>query len=423
MTILGKLLVFFNLLAAGGFVYLATQDWAGRQNINAAGLRHILVVRGLPLGDEKGDPTDMPTDPEAEIPFRMTMAGGHQTTTVSKGVLDAYIKNAPGNPADSAARERVFGSAASLGDSKAVPNQLAEVKRVKAKIDSLLTEAAEKPDIKLNLRGYWWENQPQTFDEREAVQRLIAAKDVAKLQEWLDARFAAVLSPPQKIDHDAHEKALAQAAALRQEIEDMRAATRPAAEIDAKQKEYDASLVRAMAAVPPSDETDRRNRVAHLLVHLDQDAEWQKRVALVVGLNRFALTIVNQSRRFLEMAERARLAIPVDQESYLSQERTLLRLAIARTDLANRQADLKAKWIDQEKKEADFVGQRETQLKSLQARLAKIKDDVDEMLARQTNIEAALFEVQREVAVTLDEVYRLEAVLEARERELLKTVK
>jgi len=136
-----------------------------------------------------------------------------------------------------------------------------------------------------------------------------------------------------------------------------------------------------------------------------------------------ASTIVNQSRRFLEMAERARLAIPIDQGTYLSQERTLMQLAIARTDLANRQADLKGKWIDQEKKEADFVGQRETQLKSLQARLAKIKADVDEMLARQSNIEAALFEVQREVAVTLDEVYRLEAVLEARERELLKTGK
>jgi hypothetical protein len=35
-------------------------------------------------------------------------------------------------------------------------------------------------------------------------------------------------------------------------------------------------------------------------------------------------------------------------------------------------------------------------------------------------MEAGLFEVQREVAITLDEVYRLEAMLAAREQELLK---
>ena len=40
------------------------------------------------------------------------------------------------------------------------------------------------------------------------------------------------------------------------------------------------------------------------------------------------------------------------------------------------------------------------------------------MLARQSRIETGLFEIQREVAITLDEVYKLEADLDAREKKL-----
>ena len=40
------------------------------------------------------------------------------------------------------------------------------------------------------------------------------------------------------------------------------------------------------------------------------------------------------------------------------------------------------------------------------------------MLARQGTIESGLFEVQREVAITLDEVYKFEAELAEHERKL-----
>ena len=63
-------------------------------------------------------------------------------------------------------------------------------------------------------------------------------------------------------------------------------------------------------------------------------------------------------------------------------------------------------------------GQRETQLNELRNQLAKIKGQVDAMLARQSAIEAVLFDIQREVAVTLDEVYKFEADLAERERKL-----
>src|SRR5262245_1061884 len=112
MTLFGKVLLVFNLLAAGGFVYLATQDWRGRQTISATGLRYELLVRGLPFGGEQGAPTAMPADADAEVPFRIEGPGGVPIQSVSKKLLDGYFQAAPGG-------EMLGGPA--------VPNQLAEV--------------------------------------------------------------------------------------------------------------------------------------------------------------------------------------------------------------------------------------------------------------------------------------------------------
>jgi hypothetical protein len=274
------------------------------------------------------------------------------------------------------------------------------VKRVKAKIDSALEGLAEKPDEKLTALEGWLLTQPVVYEERQAILKMIADKDAKGMEDLLAAKFASIIEAPKAVEDDV-KKSLSGADA----------------EDSAKQLEKVARLDSSRFA--PIDEIERRARIAHLLVHLSPDPDWQKRVAMIVGLRRYAAAVAAQAERFVAMADRVKISIPADQAGYLSHERVLLRLAIDRTDLANRQADLKLKWIEQEKKEADFVGQRDTQLKTLQARYLKTKAEVDEMLVRQTGIEAALFEVQREVAITLDEVYRLEQVLEAREKELL----
>jgi len=397
MTTFGKVLIFFNLLAGGAFAYFAMQDYFGekgkgngRQAINAAGLRHILLIEGLPLGDSKGAPTEISNDPDpdAQIPFRVTMAGAFRTDTVSKKLLESYFKAAPG--------DEVLGGGA-------VPNQLSEVKRVKAKIDSILAENADKPDEKLKLLTGWLLLQAELYEERQAILKMIADKNIEAMEKLLGDKFAVVIEDPKPLETD--NPALTKLPEL-------------AADDATKQVEKVKAVDDSRFA--PLDETERRNRIAHLLVHLSPKEDWQKRVAMIVGLRKFSGAIIAQAERFAVMAERIRLIIPVHQADYQSAERIQLLLAITRTDLANHQAQLKAKWVEQEKKDADFVGQRETQLKAIQARYAKTKLEVDEMLVKQANIEAALFEVQREVAITLDEVYRLEAVLEQRERDLLQ---
>jgi hypothetical protein len=383
MTIFGKVLIVFNLLAGGAFVYFATQNWKGRQQINANALRHVVLVAGLPLGNEKGDPNSLPTDPEAEIPFHVEMAGGFRTETVSKKSLELYFQAA--------------GDGGALGGGP-VPNQLAEVRRVKAKLDELLVA---RPDDKVTLLSGWLLWQAETLEEREAIQKAVADGNADELQRRLNAKFAAVLDAPKKADPEAL-KSLA--------AED--------ADNADKQKEKLAQV--AESRLGSLDDSERRVRLAHLLVHLDAAAPWQKRVMAVVGLRRYVAAIAVQAERFRDMSARIELLIPTDQAGYLALEQTLMRQAIDRTDLANRQAEIRRRKVDEKNRIDNFVAERETQLKAIAAQLNKTKAEVDELLVRQAGIEATLFGVQREVAITLDEVYELEKRLEARERELLK---
>jgi hypothetical protein len=108
-----------------------------------------------------------------------------------------------------------------------------------------------------------------------------------------------------------------------------------------------------------------------------------------------------------------------DQGGYIAREQGLLRQSIDNTDLANHEAEIKRNLTAEKEKEDDILSQRRTQFDLIRAQLTKTKAEVDALLTQQTAIETNLFEVQREIALTLDEVYKLQERLEARERELL----
>jgi hypothetical protein len=435
MTLFGKFLIILNVLAGGAFAYFAMQNYFGekgkgngRQAITAVGLRHILVLDGIPLGGEKDDPTNIPADPEAEIQFKVVMAGGFRTDTVSKKLIETYFQ-AAGD-----------GGVLAPGPTP-VPNQLAEVTRVRAKIDELLKKA-EKPEDKLPLLSGWLLLQAENYDERVALQNLLDTKNrdgsarfpeqiernVAELEKRLNAKFSAVLDQPKTADVKFTEDPLPDLAALADDLRklkadkgalpaDIEAKEKEVADAEAKIKERAAKVEESRAAA--QDEGERRAKLASLLVHLSTEPAWQKRVMLVVGLRRFVPTIAAQTERFRDMQTQVEMLTTADQVGYQSTERNYLRLAIDRTENAQRQAELKLKWQTEKDKVKDLVDQRTTALNMIKAQLKKIKTEVDELLVKQANIESGLFEVQREVAITLDEVYRLEAKLRARERELL----
>lgn len=428
MSLFGKILLVVNLLAAGGFTYLAMQDYYGekgkgngRQNINASGLRHLLVLNGLPVEGPAAFPGDGVTA------FVVDGPGGVPTTTVSKKLLDAYFQNVGA----------VSNDPNTLVVATAVPNQLAEVARVKARIEEILSKA-DNPAAKIALLKGWLLYEVETYPERVEIFALTEpskedpennnkvraktpdelAKDVAELQKRLMARIDAVLAAPQSLE-----------ASITTPITDGDLAG--AATDEEKAKLIDARLAKIRESrVVPLDATERARKLAHLLVHLSPEAAWQKRVLAVVGIRGYLRAVQAQSRAFAEMSIQLEHYLDADQRDYFAQingrpgtsdtgeHRGLRQEAEEKTLLANRMSELKAKWVDQAIKEADLLAQRNTQLKELTDQLTKVKTQVDAMLARQTTIEAGLFEIQREVAITLDEVYQFEKELAERERKL-----
>jgi hypothetical protein len=401
MSLFGKVLLVVNLLAAAGFVYLATQDWKGRQTITAAGLRHQLIVTGLPLEEERY-PNRTYDDPD-EIPFVVRDGpGGVPSLTVSKKILETYFQAAPGG--DTSAPGSLAGGP--------VANQIAEVKRVKGKIEEYLKAADGADKIALLKRWLLW--QAETIQDRLTFQSLIDAGNADQLEKLLLARFDAVINPPKAADDEAKSRVSADEATA------------------AKLTEKLAKV--AESRLVPLDEGERRAKLAHLLVHLDTDAAWQKRVMLVVGLRRYVAAVATQAQRFQEMTTYVEKLIINDQgidievplpggttvkvlTGYFGQEAINAQQSRAATQLAAHQALLRTYWEKQKAEQDNRLAQRITQLTTLQDQLRKVKAEVDELLAQQAVIEAGLFEIQREVAITLDELYKLEAELLQRERE------
>lgn len=386
------LLIIVNLAAGAGFVYLATQTWKGRQTITATGLKHVLVLQGIPF-----DGAESVSD---ETPFIVTMAGGTRTDTISRKLLEGYFTGVTAAPAaDSTSKVQFAGQ-------MPVPSVVAEVKRVQGLVFGELAKEALGPAEKIELYRYWLLPQAENIDVRNAYLALLSdrdangaakgdrAADLDALDKLLKARFAAATEKPQLTDGPTAPPADDKAAAL---------------ETMKKLGEWKAGLA--------LDELDRQTRAAHLLVHLDGDAMWQKRVAAIVGLKRYGKVIAAQGVRFADMTKHVDRGIPGEQAAFVAHEAQLRDLATRNSDRARLLAAERLKLEEQKAAADDAVNRRRTQLAELVALYTKVKNEVDELLVRQSGIEAQLFEVQREVALTLDEVYRLEQLLIEKERE------
>jgi hypothetical protein len=388
------LLILVNLAAAGGFVYLASENWQGRQTITAVGLKHVLVLQGLPYDGADSFSADDTT------PFVVTMAGGERTTTISRKLLEGYFTAATGAPAtDSTSKVQLAGQTP-------VPSVVAELKRVRDLVFGELAKEALGVPEKVELYRFWLLPQAENIDVRNAYLALLSDRDAGGAAKG-----------DRKADLDALEKALRDRFAAA--IEPAKVSDGPTAPpADEKDKALEALKQfgewKAGLAV---DDVDRQQRAAHLLVHLDGDAMWQKRVAAIVGLKRYGKAIAAQGSRFADMSKHVDRGMPGEQAAFVAHEAQLRDLATRNSDRARLLAAERLKLEEQKAAADDAVNRRRTQLAELNALYTKVKNEVDELLVRQSGIEAQLFEVQREVALTLDEVYRLEQLLTEKERE------
>ena len=425
MGLFGKILLFVNLLAVGGFTFLAFQDWRGRQAITASGNRHTILLDGIQL--EGGPDAIPPRVPSSDdnyldfvsdaIPFEVIGPGNVKTTSVSPELLYKYFEPA-GEPVGS-----------SLAGSIPGASQMAEVKRVWVIIKAAI-DKAEGNAAKAQFAGAWILNQAETIEERSDYNEWIAKGNGAELTHALDIKFhrvapklveAGALNPDLWGSLDSRIKALeAERETANKAASDAEAAGN-AAEAEKKKAEAGAFTrkIDRRRSNPPKDKdaTDLRRRISHLLVHLDQAASWQKRTSMIVGLKEYVKAVDSQGSRFKEMLDRVERGSVSDQERFVGEYGQLRVMAIERTRLVLQMAEVRAQLTTQAQKDQDLVNQRTLQQNDLIAQRTAVRAEVNDLLARQTLVEQQLFAIEREIALKLEDIYRMETELRKRERD------
>ncbi len=116
------------------------------------------------------------------------------------------------------------------------------------------------------------------------------------------------------------------------------------------------------------------------------------------------------------MAAQVSLMTLRDQEAYAAEYEQLRDYARDRTEQVRSSLAVRQGVEAQRQRDMDFVAQRTTQLQEVNQRFAAAKKEIDDLLAAQTAAEGRLFDIQRRVGATLDDIFRLEDELAARER-------
>ncbi|MEZ6143194.1 MAG: hypothetical protein R3B84_21730 [Zavarzinella sp.] len=154
MGLLGKLLILFNLLAAGAFGYFALENWKVRQELSYVAFRNEVVMQGIPLEAAAGA-----TVPEGYKPFQMQLNEGVFIETVKEDTLKKIIP--PGDD--------VFG-----GDF--VADQTEEMTRLKKKVNDAIAALADDA-AKRNRTRVLLNNLARTGLERDGVAALFDMLD------------------------------------------------------------------------------------------------------------------------------------------------------------------------------------------------------------------------------------------------------
>lgn len=422
MSMPGKILLVVNFFVAAGLAYLIAQDWSARQTVTAVVARSALTLDGLPV---EAWPTADDVRVDAEV------GGLHVVETVRPKMLADHFQGADGGPA--------FGGA--VGEVKW--SQVEEVQRARSKADAQLAAAAGPAGKLVLLAGRydakgafapgWLAAMAESYDERQLVRSLAEAAvpppgqpaaDPQALEEavktadaMLRRRFDAALAKPDP------QLAAGETARVKDLSEALRAADAAAREANkqffanpmdqaAGQKLADAvtaleqalrdqrQFLTALGNSAPRDEPDRRRRIAHLLAHLDRDAAWQKRVALVVGLRTYVAAVQDHVNRLRDMASGAQQQVVLDQAEFSETYEVLKGLANERALLLAQQSALTADLAAQRARDREAVAQRAAQLQRRQQELKELLDQVAAALTRQAEVEQGLLGVQKRVAET-----------------------
>lgn len=410
MSTLGKVLLAVNVLLSIGVLYLASQDYAKRKELNAAAIKYQIVLDGVAVEPIKGDAA-----PDAES-MLVQVAGPNgiaSTKTVGKKFVDGLFN----------------GTDTTFGGTGAPGSQLDEVnevyKKYSQRIDGMPTDAARVAEL---CGGY--EVNPMTnlatfrpgkllflaesFEERQAIRKLVpppANADPAfvtasakSARDRLKARYDALTQPanPESVE------------TVRKQVEDLKVKIAAEPKNEALKKQLNALSAGGPSGTTSSDR-DRRMKIAQFLMGLNPSPTWQKRVALTVGLKSYLLAITEQAGRIEAMLTQTKDSRFSDQQSFDAEYEQLKAFAIENSKLVDQQDRVVKGLVTNLAADQGIFEQRTAQLTALKTELSLLTVDVNKKLAAQREVEKALFAVQREVGQTLRETGKMEGDLRAKD--------
>lgn len=404
MSTLGKVLLFLNLLAAGGLAYLTVQDWSKRQEIQGVLLRYHLTIQGLPVDTpDKGDDAKV-------VAIDIKTTAGITVQQVSKKLLDAQFSGVTGGDT-----YKGGGTVVSLLDelnrvekivASQVETQEGDIGKLKFLVGSLNKDNHFQPGLLVIMA--------ENFEERTAVRSLaypppatpeLVKNNLEEARKRLQAKIEALRKAP-------NPKEMATLAARIATLKDT-IAKNP--KDDAAKAEL--AQIGSQGAPPfTRDESDRRRRIALYLLLLDPSAAWQKRVMLVTGLKTYLAALNEQVARVTDIARQTERAIESDQASFERQYDQLTSLATRQDLLVSDQTRLVAGLTEMETLDAASKAARQTQLNDLKTQLAELQKNIAAVLGRQAVAEKAVFELQRKVGDTLQGNLALEGKLDQAEQ-------
>ena len=422
MGTLGKVLLVVNLLAGVGLTYLAAQDWQKRQEVAARALQHHVALKGLPVEGNSVADAD-------EVPFAVELTGGVTSGPVRKSFLVNYFQGADGG--------------GNFGDPTPPVSQLAELARVKAKVKAVVagfgTPAEKLAYLCGSLNGANFTpgllaRLATSYEERSEFVALATRPgdkdaDAKTAEAALDRRFesAETIKPDQadvgriKELAEATKKAAADAKAAfeawQRDVQNKPAealAQSTAESLKVAQAAQAKALVE-FGGSAARDAGDRRRKVASLLGELDPSAGWQKRVALVVGLRAYRESVGERVDRLRDFTRSAQAQAVADQAEFTETYLLLKQQAAARTLILQQQQLLTADLVAQQAQEREATSLRRGQFVTRQKDLDAILKEVADALAKQTEVEAELFGLQKRVGDALRGNFDLEDKLKRAE--------
>jgi hypothetical protein len=402
MSTLGKVLLFVNVLLAFGVLFLASQDYAKRRELNTAALKHQIVFDGLAV-----EPIKELGELDAET-MAVSVAGPNGITTalpVSKKVVDGVFT----------------GVDTAFGGSGTPKTQLDEVNAVYTKlsqtIDGMANDAARVAFLcgSIDAKGFLVPGLlmtlSDTFEERQAVRGLFyrvpqgqMAASAKEARDRLKAKFDAVTQAPNPQRPED----------VRKQVEEIKGKI-AASPKDNKPKEELAKLSAGGPTGPTGSDQERRVKIAQLLMQLNPAPAWQKRVALTVGLRTYLLAITEQVSRIDAIATQTRDARFADQQNHDVEYEQLASFALENSKLVDQQTRVVEGLAKTLADDQAIFDKRTTQLNNLKQELATLTAAVNAQLAAQKKVETDLFAVQREVGLTLRETGKLEGDLRTKE--------